>query len=505
MGRIKLDCITVNQNNTLIYGIGNAFLEGVPEKTVKWGNVVIVRSQPNPTSFRNIQWRVIAAIQAEKVPFYWEQAFGTVDCAVSRMGVFTAMAHKTPKGSLEKVEWSGVTFDPARGWAEGWNVFTTEKDYSWQDIATLRTHEAIYMQQPVKAVGALPEATVRDRFIHGLSSYNENILRLGSFGPLDLTTKDTVTSWNQASLFVFSIAHKDLSHGLQPYFYKPVNSAYTRLGPSHAHIYYKDQNMIRSYPLANISAPMPEAVTTMTKEGVTLSHILPGTHEGKPFLVCIGTSPNQSRELYFINNYLNTTTAGPMTVSPSYEITYLPTIRPLQFVNIQYPATDNRPAWAKEIMFGISITLEGELYGINLTGNQTTTDTRPGQSSNSGYVFVDQSYESILGLAPKNPNPDSNSDSHMSPRMVGGILGGLLAGNLVILLLYKMWKKRRNRQLKNANAAAVALPVGTYQPPGYGPGPGQGQDIELMTPPVPYTYNPSSRHDGPDVPPAYRA
>ncbi|KAK3841693.1 MAG: hypothetical protein J3R72DRAFT_444725 [Linnemannia gamsii] len=493
MGLIKLDCIAVNHNNTAIYGIGNAFIKGATEVTIKSGSLVIVRSYPNPTSFQYIRWEIIGATQADKVPFYWEQGYKTVDCAVSRMGVFTAMAQIANKVSPWTVEWKGVTFDPAKGWADGWNVFTTKNDYVWQNVpnaytvdkdgswkaaSSLRTTEAIYMQQPVKAVGAVPEDTVRDRFVHGLSNNQGDIFRLGSFGPLDSATNDTVTTWNLTT-----------------------NSAYVRLGPTHAHIYYSARNTITSYPLANISAPMPQGVETIGKEGLTLDHILPGTHEGNPFLVCIGKSLTQSPQLYFINNYLNNTAAGPVTISPSYKISSYPDIRPLQFVNIQYPASDNRSASANKLVFGISIDSEGQLYGINLAGNQNSTDPRPGQSFTSGFVNVEEPYDSFQAKI--------NAKESNTPREVAGMMAGLLAAVVLCFLLYKFWKKR-NRQLKSeADAAATAHPLAAYQPPAYEQGTGQrqgeGQDFELTTPTVPYTYSPSSRHDGPDAPPAYRA
>ncbi|KAF9121188.1 hypothetical protein BGW39_010774 [Mortierella sp. 14UC] len=470
MGRIKLDCITVNQNNTIIYGIGLAFLNDVPMATKKWGSLVLIRSQPSPSSFQSIRWSVVSTINADQIPIYWDQPFGSVDCAVSKTGVFSAMVRSQQLRTMGDVDWNGFTYDPtlpegARANDDQWSMFITGRDYMLQSAIAVRAHGAIFLDQPVpEVVAGAPAANgaMRERFIHGISSSDGDVLRLGSFGPKDLDWRSSPpTNWTLAT----------------------------------------PQNTIMSFPLTNVTGPIPQPSIVKTKEGLTLIHIIPGTHEGASFLVCIGTTSTQDKELYFINNYLNTTAGAVPTTSPSYPVNFLPTMRPLQFVNIPMNSS-------KELVFGVSITLLGELYGINLTGNQSSTTTKPGQAFTGGFPYVESPYDSFTA---KGSQPRGDGESAKSSAGLAAILGGIFGLFLVLFVLFRIWKSRRKNLLKRkANADTPAHPLGAYQsptygPPGHGPPQGPGQDFELGAPAVPYNHNPAARHDGVDIPPPYRA
>ncbi|KAF9907066.1 hypothetical protein EC991_011370 [Linnemannia zychae] len=487
MGRLKLDCITVNYNNTIIYGLGSAFRYDVPEASLTWGTLVLIRSQPNPSSFRNIRWSVVATINAPQAPTFWDPDFGTVTCAVNKAGVFSALIRDESSRSSGKVTWRGVKYDP--GVAVGnssidnhWVLFSPGSEYVLQTTLSPQIDQAIYLDQPVLESLAGPppvKGAMRERLIHGVSGYMTGNLRLGSFGPMDSDWRDSLPStWNLID--------------------DPI---YLRLGPDHAHVFLSAQGMISSFPLTNVTGPIPQANGIKSKDGLNLFHILPGTHEGRSFLACIGTNAKLGWELYFINNYLYPAGTTP-EISPSYPVVYLPTIRPLQFVNIAMDSS-NSTSSSKELVFGISITITGELYGINLVGNQTSATT-PGQAFNGGYAIIEGPYDSFTARESKKPlTSDEGSSRGIS--WIAAILAILIGGLAAIYFVSKVRQsRRRDKARREGNTGTPARPLGVYQPPTAYEPQRQGQDIELGTPVGSHNFNSAARHDGEDVPPPYR-
>lgn len=218
MGNIKLDCLAVNPNNTIVYGIGNAYIDGTYTATHETGSLLLVRSEPNPTSFKSIKWTIVSIIQAKNFPYYWAQTFDSVDCAVSRTGIFTALAVlQQTYQSQGSIEWTGIKYDPALGvkgadgqvgGLAGWERFGTGNEYRWSNALSLMSHAAIYYDQRVKVQGGPAEGVVKERFIHAAEN-RDGQLRFGSFGPQDSLSNDTIATWNlnnslpSVSLFLF--------------------------------------------------------------------------------------------------------------------------------------------------------------------------------------------------------------------------------------------------------------------------------------------------------------
>ncbi|KAF9332361.1 hypothetical protein BGZ91_011731 [Linnemannia elongata] len=211
MGNIKLDCLAVNPNNTIVYGIGNAYNDGTYTFTQEKGVLLLVRSEPNPTSLKSIKWIIVSIAQAKFFPSYWSQTFDSVDCAVSRTGVFTALAVNKPANqSQDSINWTGIKYDPALdvtvdavrsqvGRSMGWEQFGTGDDYRWFDARSRMSHAAIYYGQKVKVQGGPAEGVVKERFIHAaMDGYGQ--LRFGSFGPQDPLSNDTIDSWNLSNI-----------------------------------------------------------------------------------------------------------------------------------------------------------------------------------------------------------------------------------------------------------------------------------------------------------------
>lgn len=198
MGRLKIDCLAVNPNSTIVYGIGNAFLSGTEQITKHNGRLLLVRTEPNPTSFSDIRWRIVSVAAAAKFP-YWEQAFNTVDCAVNQAGVFTAMVNLRSPSSKEAAIWAAIVYDPAQDDAnfDGWGLVTAANDYYWN--GPIQSHGAIYVNQTQKIEGRpVEEVAVRERFTHAVLS-EEGTLRFGSFNPLSPSWNYTIVSWNLAN------------------------------------------------------------------------------------------------------------------------------------------------------------------------------------------------------------------------------------------------------------------------------------------------------------------
>jgi hypothetical protein len=215
MGRINLDCLTVNHNKTSIYGIGIAYPDNAPDAYQSLASLVLVRSEPGPLSISDVKWSVVSIIKADLVPFYWDLTPGAVDCAISKAGVFSAMVkNKELRMGGENV-WRGVMYDPTL--AQGdytskdlWKVFAVGGGYTLND-PLVRFHGAIYLDQPIPTnmTGSLPaKGAIRERFIHGVSGNSSSVLQLTSFGPEDKDWKDSNPShWVMASI---------LSSSLQP-------------------------------------------------------------------------------------------------------------------------------------------------------------------------------------------------------------------------------------------------------------------------------------------------
>lgn len=214
--------------------------------------------------------------------------------------------------------------------------------------------------------------------------------------------------------------------------------------------------------------------------------------------------------VYFIYNYLGSTTPSYSTLYPVDSSSLNLLLNPYQFVHSLYPSPTS-PGTLNQLDFGISVSNGGDLYGINLSGNSTSNTV--GQTSNSGSVYVDAPYDSYSIYSNSGPTtvplPEEAGTNARSMAWILVSIGGAL---LVGFVVYRVWRQKVNRKMRALQVEPVGdrgehLGPSIYQPPQYGLGQGQRQGVELTTPAVPYRqqHNPSARHDGADAPPPYSA
>ncbi|KAH7050476.1 hypothetical protein BKA57DRAFT_491796 [Linnemannia elongata] len=340
---------------------------------------------PNPTSLKSIKWTIVSIAQAKFFPSYWSQTFDSVDCTVSRTGVFTALAVNKPANQSEDtINWTGIKYDPALdvtvdavksqvGRSMGWEQFGTGDDYRWFDARSRMSHAAIYYGQKVQVQGGPAEGVVKERFIHAaMDGYGR--LRFGSFGPLDPFSNDTINSWNLSGNILSAPKLMSLSQG-------------------YAHVYREESDIITTYLLTDLPSYFPRGDIIKAVPGLKLKHIIPGVRNGTSFLACISTN-----SMYFISNYLetNNTTTNPITSqvhtittpSSSTSTSLTLTLRPYLFVTSQYNetyATDTSPSnpiVQSTFQFGISLSSDGNIYGINLSANSPSNTFA--QTENAG-------------------------------------------------------------------------------------------------------------------------
>ncbi|KAG9069765.1 hypothetical protein KI688_009090 [Linnemannia hyalina] len=400
MGIIKLDCLAVNPNNTIVYGIGSAYIDGINNFTREDASLLLVRSELNLTSFKRIKWIIVSIVQAKEFPYFWAQSTDFVDCAVSRTGIFTALAVQKPTyKNYGSTVWTGIKFDPASGvkgangssqvgGSSGWEPFGAGNDYL--NAGYFMSHAAIYYDQRVKVQGGPAEGVVKERFIHAVMRGDGKLL-FGSYGPNDSLSNDTFASWNMNSSLPFPQTPKLMS-----------------LGQGYAHVYREEAGTITSYPLTDVNASIPSYISTNALPGLTLKHIIPGVRNGISFLACIGDN-----SMYFISNLLetnNTITTPktsqiyPITTTNSTSTSLSTPLRPYLFVTSQYNTTDSpieisysSPVIQNTFHFGISLSSEGHIYGINLSGNSSSNTF--GRTENAGAVWVNAPYDSHFGIA----------------------------------------------------------------------------------------------------------
>ncbi|KAF9931820.1 hypothetical protein FBU30_009516 [Linnemannia zychae] len=100
MGVVDLDCIAVNPNSTILYGIGNAETDTGRILTL------IFRSNINPANATDIVWKYdsIAYDYSNDTPHYKYPRFGHVDCAVSSSGEFAAFFYNPQVGVTSRTK-----------------------------------------------------------------------------------------------------------------------------------------------------------------------------------------------------------------------------------------------------------------------------------------------------------------------------------------------------------------------------------------------------------------
>ncbi|KAI8347237.1 hypothetical protein B0O80DRAFT_216286 [Mortierella sp. GBAus27b] len=135
MGYLSFKCMVLN--GTRILGMSFA----ARSNNEGWGpdHVVLVQSNPNPTSVNDLTWSFVSAWKRTMTEY--DVASDTV-CHVSQQtGVFTAMSHYTtydPRYGVKPPrpdyrEPGGFQYDPRTG---NWDTFGTAQGYRWGDPTT---------------------------------------------------------------------------------------------------------------------------------------------------------------------------------------------------------------------------------------------------------------------------------------------------------------------------------------------------------------------------------
>ncbi|KAF9931822.1 hypothetical protein FBU30_009518 [Linnemannia zychae] len=481
MGRLKVDCLAVNHNSTIIYGLALASQgDRVYSRESAW--VVLIRTLPYPTSFEDIQWEVVSATQATRFPYYWYPEFGSIDCAVSPSGVFTALVKSRSNNNNDPPVggWQGINFDPNKANTnDSWRKFDVPKDYN-MPLFHFTSRDAIYVQQPIPG----SNTTFKETFLHVVTGWQEEtsdyIIRLGSFelGKGSIPDSTTVTNW-----------------------LTPANSTLAALDNDYLHVHQSLGMSLTTLPLTNLAGPIPESTKVSAQLGVELHNIVSGTSKNVPFLVCFGRNSADMELFYFIYNYRTPATS---TTSPVYTVfaNYMPDTtthnRQFQFLNIQYP---NSP---KEFMLAVTVSSLGHILGFNL-GNSTgynigTFFVQQGVSVNDPYTSPSSPYPGKGTNPSRKPNENSNS---VAPQTLGGIVAAIGAVFLILFIGYKVWNQRRNRRLrKNTNGGIESAShpmsdsVGSARQSDHEQQQQQQSSHNL--------YQPSARHDGSDAPPPYQ-
>ncbi|KAF9087582.1 hypothetical protein BGX29_000760 [Mortierella sp. GBA35] len=491
MGRLKLDCIASHPDNTVVYGIANAAPEGLKSGfTKETSTTVLVRSDPNPATFKSISWSFIAATPTKNLFNYWKQGPGIVDCAVSRSGVFSAFypPREIPLAA-NRTEWAGFKYDPSLGFpgTGEWKVLGTSPGY-WPS-SFWQSAESIFVDQPVPSgagAGAGGQQT-RETLVHAVTRPTRDTIRaltpvtgsssdLIQFGQFDLNETNPLlntTSWT---------------------FPRPANV--TRLGQGHLHTYDRSVGTLTSYPLTNLTATMPKGIVSRAKDGIDVKYILTGTRNNTSFLACIGVTYDRKQQLYFIDDYLT----DKNSTSPTYDIKGSNVGTVLQFIGGTLNLQFIRGVHPNGVEFPFAIALKDDsIVGINLGGNQSII----GETAMTRLVWISEAFDSFVSEAPIHKGIPDNGNA--SPYSTVGIIATVAAVMLFLFLGYKVWQFQSGRHFKRGTGAAAPIPTTIIAP--YSSQPPHGQSIGLSQPVAPYSYhNSSSRHDASeDAPPPYRA
>ncbi|KAG0198607.1 hypothetical protein BGX33_012219 [Mortierella sp. NVP41] len=432
MGGLKLDCIAAHPNNKVVYGIGNAveLKSGTAaEFSLDTSTTVLVQSEPNPTSFSDLRWSIVATAPTRSLPLYWNQDFGTVDCAVSKTGVFSAFyvqkqqQQSTASNSNNATgsSWGGFRVNPelgTRGEGHWWPIGVPSTYDVPSSLASMNlwTHESYFVDQPDKTAGG--GGQMRENLVHAMTSPREARIQFGVFGLQEFTA-----NWTNMRL-------------------PPM---LTRFGQKQFHIYSSYENTVTSYPLTSLTATIPNGVVSKTKVGILLDYILTGTGSNTTsFVACIGTTPHSqypTQHLYFINDFAS----GNSTTSPTYNISGLTipkNLAPFQFLSSILP-NDNI-----ESLFAVALTPDRGVTGISLSG----FPERIGKAMDSGPAHVQGSYTSY----PSNKGPkivngeDRDGEGGVTVGPMFAIIGVITVGLLVVFFGFKYWRARRS-QLSQEN------------------------------------------------------
>ncbi|KAF9930587.1 hypothetical protein FBU30_000290 [Linnemannia zychae] len=152
MGILKFNCMTTDPSGTTLYGLSNADRYQAPRLSQGWyKNMVLVKSNTNPSSVKSINWSFVSSYSSEKLSIS-NGALTVAGCAVSSQGIVTFVAAHVsfnqadpyskyitalrydPTGATDPVlsqgtgSWTPLTLNPSFGQAsfsQIWLYYTT--------------------------------------------------------------------------------------------------------------------------------------------------------------------------------------------------------------------------------------------------------------------------------------------------------------------------------------------------------------------------------------------
>ncbi|KAF9537822.1 hypothetical protein EC957_007651 [Mortierella hygrophila] len=190
---LELDCVATQQDTGTIYGTATA--SGDSYKGAFNAYVVLVKSNPSPTSLISLEWSFVSTTPALDLSYVYPK-FTTVDCAVSSKGEFIALSPnfelpttKTPTIPMGvrydpvSNSWSGIRGSPMYGWHSGrWHQLFYTTGNGVESLVHLVTNEMGTVNDDEEEYSS---GSFNDAF--GVPAYNPERFRYGFHGDLGFT------------------------------------------------------------------------------------------------------------------------------------------------------------------------------------------------------------------------------------------------------------------------------------------------------------------------------
>ncbi|KAK3819388.1 MAG: hypothetical protein JOS17DRAFT_756330 [Linnemannia elongata] len=405
MGVLDIICLTTDPDSTTFYGFAYA---NIYDCYNDCSNNVLVKSQANPVSGKNITWSLVSMINSRNltrsefsIKF---DSIASYSCSVNAQGVFTMFGWALGDG---KVMTYGLRYDPAATMdakynfqgSGAWMNLTIDRAYNWTESD--RQHKLGYVNN-----GVITE------LVHSVLSSDGSKIYLAK---VDETTKTLTAAGNWALNAAIHGDVKKISIG--------NNHLYT-FGDSWS---YSVHSYLTGFPLATISP------TTPVGKIYNASQVIDGRESAATYLyvyqntltLILGGYSGLSRStIYKINDPDNANSTGPPTANFTSDITSMEYFVPL--------GDGTSPT---------TFALARRFHSMYVFGND------------NGFIYTHEidkvSITDPVGINP-NPKKPSTGSSSSPGAIIGAIFGVVVVGGLII------WFARRRNRTKTANATAAA-------------------------------------------------
>lgn len=166
--RLNLDCIAADSSSLQLFGIASA--EGRDGRV----HVVLVQSNPSPSSLATTTWTIVSSTPGEELSYVYPK-FLSVDCAVSKAGAFSAFfrAPSTWSTRMYEMHPMGVRYDPIQ---DKWFSIRGAREYGW--VFDRVVHKSFYLGETLTHVLTTDNPTV---FKLGVVDTERNVLQMADF------------------------------------------------------------------------------------------------------------------------------------------------------------------------------------------------------------------------------------------------------------------------------------------------------------------------------------